>query len=107
MNTAISWAHWSAGLRPGVSPKGQPARAGSETGAPSPLSAPLHVDAQDFARLTFDGHFKRTTADFAVGGEALRRDAGVDGQFGALTTKRTLDGFGDLHERLHHGGHRD
>jgi len=58
-----------------------------------------HLEAQNFAWLTFRDHFKRATANFAISGETLRREAGVDDQFKTLAAKRTLDGPGKIHQK--------
>src|SRR5437660_2825554 len=58
-----------------------------------------HLEAQNFAWLTFSDHFKRATANFAISGETLRREAGVDDQFKTLAAKRTLDGPGKIHQK--------
>jgi len=60
-----------------------------------------HLEAQNLAWLTFSGRFKRATANFAISGETLRREAGVDDQFKTLTAKRTLDGPGKIHQKTH------
>ena len=57
-----------------------------------------HLEAQNFAWLTFSDHFKRAAANFAISGETLRREAGVDDQFKTLAAKRTLDGPGKIHQ---------
>jgi hypothetical protein len=59
----------------------------------------LHVQTDNLAWLAFRENFKWPAAHFAVGGESLRLDAGVDHQFEALTTEWALNGLGDLHQR--------
>lgn len=44
-------------------------------------------DAQDLAEFALGSDFKRSAADFAVGHEPLRRDAGVGHQFHARPQK--------------------
>ncbi len=56
------------------------------------------IQAQNFARLTFDDHLERPAAYFTVGREVLRWNTGVNDQFEALTAERTLDGLWNLHD---------
>ena len=58
-----------------------------------------HLQAQNFSRLAFRKNFKGPAADFAIGGELLRLNAGIDDQFRTLATERTLDFFRNLHWR--------
>jgi hypothetical protein len=57
------------------------------------------VQAQNFPRLTLDSNFKRPAADFAIGREALRRDAGVHGNLKRLAAEWTLNCFTDFHSK--------
>ena len=61
----------------------------------------MHVQTDNLARLAFRENFKWPAAHFAIGGESLRLDTGVDHQFEALTAEWALDDLGDLHEPLH------
>ena len=45
------------------------------------LLTPRNVQAQDFAGLALRRDLEGAAADLAIGREALRRDAGIDGQF--------------------------
>ena len=60
-------------------------------------STGLHIQAQNLARRTFGHDFERTTADFAIRGEALEWLAGVHDHLKALATVRAHDGFGFFH----------
>src|SRR6185503_16153010 len=57
----------------------------------------MNLNRQHPPRFTFRDHLKRTAANFAIGGEPLRGDAGVDHQFTSLAAKRTADVFRDFH----------
>jgi hypothetical protein len=63
----------------------------------NPRSICAHIQAQNFARFAFGGDLERAAADFAIRGEGLRGDAGIDDDFKTLSAKGALDGFGDLH----------
>jgi len=67
---------------------------------PAKLFRPLclHLKAEDLAGLRLCENLERTTANLAIGGEPLLRDAGVDHQFHALTAVRALDFFTFLHD---------
>ena len=56
-----------------------------------------HGQAHDFARHTFDADLEGSAANFAIGGEALRGDAGVDDQLAGLSTERTGGCLGNFH----------
>lgn len=56
-----------------------------------------NLQRKHFARFALGRHFERAATNLAIGGETLRRDAGVDHQFKGLTTERTLHRFGNLH----------
>ena len=60
----------------------------------------LRLNAQDFARLTFNKDLEWPATDLAIGRKPLRRNAGIDRKFEDLTAKGTLDGFGDFHETM-------
>ena len=62
-----------------------------------PASSALHVQAQNFTRLTVGENFHRAAADFAVGGEAMGSRAGVHGDFKALAAVGTLNFFRNFH----------
>ncbi|HEX4646864.1 MAG TPA: hypothetical protein VH598_14770 [Verrucomicrobiae bacterium] len=64
-------------------------------------SISLHVQAQDFSRFALDDDFEGAAADFAIGGEALGGDAGVNGQVKGLAAERALKGLGNLHESVY------
>ena len=64
------------------------------------LSTSRNVEAQDFAGIAFGGDFEGAAADFAICREALRGDAGIDGQLKGLAAERALDGFGDFHRPI-------
>ena len=57
----------------------------------------LGVQVQNFAVLAFGGDFKGAAADFAIGGETLRGDAGVHGDFAGLAAEGAGDGFSEFH----------
>jgi hypothetical protein len=57
----------------------------------------LDIQAQNFAGLAFGDDFERAAADFAVGGEALGGNSGVDHDAEGLAAERALHRFGDLH----------
>ena len=58
----------------------------------------MDFQADYFAGLTLREDLKRATANLAIGGEPLLRDAGVYYQFHALTAVRALDFFTFLHD---------
>lgn len=60
-----------------------------------PLAA--HLQAEHFARFAFDKYFKGPAAYFAVGGESLGGNAGINYDIKALPAKGALDGFRDFH----------
>jgi len=64
---------------------------------PRSVSTRLDFKAQDFARLALGEDFKRAAADFAVGGELLRGDGGVNGERESLSAEGALDFFGNFH----------
>jgi hypothetical protein len=64
---------------------------------PRGISTLRHLQAQDFARFALGNDFKRPAANFAIRGEALRRDAGVNDQFHSLAAEGTKDGFSRFH----------
>jgi hypothetical protein len=57
-----------------------------------------HVQAQNFSRFTLGCDFNRPAANFTIGRESLRRDAGIDSDIEVLTAERALNGFADFHE---------
>jgi hypothetical protein len=57
----------------------------------------LHVQAQNFPRLTFGDDFERAAAHFAVRREALRSDAGVHHEVKRLPAEWALNLFGNFH----------
>jgi hypothetical protein len=59
-----------------------------------------HIQAQNFAGFAFCGDLERAAANFAIRGERLGRDTGINDEFEALSTERTLDGLGYLHVAL-------
>ena len=60
-------------------------------------SSGLHVQAPNFAGRAFGHNFQRTTANFAIGGEALEGNAGVHNDLEILAAKGADDGFGFFH----------
>ena len=70
---------------------------GPRSGDGAEVSPAGHRHAYDLARLAFGGDFKRTAADFAVGDEALGRDAGVEHQLHALAAEGAVQGRGVFH----------
>jgi hypothetical protein len=64
-------------------------------------SISLHLQAQDFSRFAFDDNLERAAADLAIRCEALRGDAGVNGQVKGLAAEGALNGLGNLHESLY------
>jgi hypothetical protein len=64
-------------------------------------SISLHVQTQNFSRFALDDDFKGAAANFAIRCEALRGDAGVNGQFKGLAAKGALNGLGNLHESIY------
>jgi uncharacterized phosphosugar-binding protein len=62
-----------------------------------PLLALCHLQTHNFPGLALGNHLEWPAAHFAIGGEPLRRDAGVDDQFKALAAERALDGMRYFH----------
>jgi hypothetical protein len=60
----------------------------------------MHFQAQNLARFTFNQDLEGPTANFAIGGEMLRRGARVNHQVKALTAIRALNGFAGFHVQL-------
>jgi hypothetical protein len=58
------------------------------------------IQAKNFARLALCENLKRSTANLAVGGESLGRDAGIDDDLEALSAIGALDGFRYQHVAL-------
>jgi hypothetical protein len=63
-------------------------------------STPEDIQAQNFARLTFDDNFHRTAANFAIGGETLGALASVYQHFKFLSAKWALNHFRFLHTNM-------
>ena len=55
------------------------------------------AQGENRAGLALGDHFKWPAANFAVGGESLRGDAGVDDQSDALAAERALNCLRNLH----------
>jgi hypothetical protein len=60
-------------------------------------SASQHIQRQNLAGLAFGHDFEWAAADFAIGGEPLRRYAGINLQFERLSAEGTLDRFAFEH----------
>src|SRR5439155_9309268 len=60
------------------------------------------AQSENRAGLALGDHFKWPAANFAVGGESLRGDAGVDDQSDALAAERALKGRADFHTLATH-----
>ena len=58
----------------------------------------FNFETQHFTRLAFGDDLEWPAADFAVGGETLKRHTRVNHQVEALAAKRALDGFRDFHD---------
>jgi len=56
-------------------------------------------DAENFTWLAFRHDFEWTATDFAIGRDSLVRNAGVQCEFKGLTAVRTLNSFGNFHQR--------
>jgi hypothetical protein len=56
-----------------------------------------HVQAQNFPGLAFHGDLEWAAADFAIRGELLRSDAGVQGDVERLATEWALDSRRGFH----------
>jgi hypothetical protein len=59
-----------------------------------------NVQTQNFARLAFRHHFKRTAADFTIRCEPLASDARVHDHFKRLAAKGAPDVFGNFHAAI-------
>jgi hypothetical protein len=53
-----------------------------------------NVERHDFASLALDGNFERATTDFAISGETLVANGGVEFQLEATSAEGALDLFG-------------
>ena len=61
-------------------------------------SRTLNIEAQDFARFAFHGHFERATTNLAVRGELLARNRGIDRDLESLPTEWAKNLFPNFHE---------
>jgi hypothetical protein len=57
----------------------------------------MDFNAQHLAGFALGKDFEWSAADLAIGGKALRWDAGIDHQLKALAAERALDGLVDFH----------